>query len=55
MSYAYLYCLNMSIICLFVLFTHESRAHDFLSNKFLCSFNNKLIKTLLLIMLCLYI
>jgi hypothetical protein len=29
MSYAYLYCLDMDVICLFVLFTHESHAHNF--------------------------
>jgi hypothetical protein len=29
MSYAYLYCLNMDVVYLFMLFTHESCAHDF--------------------------
>jgi hypothetical protein len=27
---AYLYCLDTNVICLFVLFTHESHVHDFL-------------------------
>jgi hypothetical protein len=29
MSYACFYCLNMDVVCLFVLFTHESCAHNF--------------------------
>jgi hypothetical protein len=29
MSYAYSYCLDTYIVYLFVLFTHESRVHNF--------------------------
>jgi len=29
MSYAYLYCLNTNVVYIVMLFTHESRAHDF--------------------------
>jgi hypothetical protein len=29
MSYAYMCCLDMNVVCLFILFTHESHAHDF--------------------------
>jgi hypothetical protein len=29
MSYAYLYFLNTDVVCLFMLFTHESYVHGF--------------------------
>jgi hypothetical protein len=28
-SYVYSYCLNMNVVCVFVVFTHKNHAHDF--------------------------